>query len=405
MSEHVLPSMIHAQRRASAWGAVVAVALGAFALVASEFMPVSLLTPLASDLRISEGTAGQAISISGAFALVTSLFISSLSGRLDRKPVMLSLTALMLVSGTTVAFAPSVAVFMAGRALIGVAIGGFWSMSAATVMRLVQTEQVPRALAIVNGGNALATVIAAPVGSFLGTIVGWRWAFFCTVPIAAAALAWQWASLPHMPVHHRKSSRTTLEVFKLFERPAITLGMVAVSLLFMGQFALFTYLRPFLESVTQVSASALSFMLLVIGVSGFLGTVLIGKLLRSSVYPVLVVMPLIMALTAFGLVMFGDSKTATITLLALWGCLGTAAPVGWWTWLARTLPHDAEVGGGLMVAVIQLAIALGALVGGVAFDAIGHRATFGLSAILLALAAVAAAWTSRAARRTPDREA
>src|SRR6478609_2548961 len=154
MSEHVLPSMIHAQRRASAWGAVVAVALGAFALVASEFMPVSLLTPLASDLRISEGTAGQAISISGAFALVTSLFISSLSGRLDRKPVMLSLTALMLVSGTTVAFAPSVAVFMAGRALIGVAIGGFWSMSAATVMRLVQTEQVPRALAIVNGGNA-----------------------------------------------------------------------------------------------------------------------------------------------------------------------------------------------------------------------------------------------------------
>jgi predicted MFS family arabinose efflux permease len=77
---------------------------------------------------------------------------------------------------------------MIGRAFIGVAIGGFWSMSAATAMRLVPDREVPRALAIVNGGNALATVVAAPLGSFLGAIVGWRGAFFCVVPVAAIAL-------------------------------------------------------------------------------------------------------------------------------------------------------------------------------------------------------------------------
>ena len=165
-----------------AWGAVFALSLAAFALVSSEFMPVSLLTPIAADLHITEGRAGQAIAISGAFALLTALCISSIASGVNRKSLLLSLTLLMMISGSVVAFAPNYWVFMVGRALIGAAIGGFWSLSAATAMRLVPRSDVPRALALVNGGNALATVIAAPAGSFLGDIVGWRWAFFCVVP-------------------------------------------------------------------------------------------------------------------------------------------------------------------------------------------------------------------------------
>ncbi|MDN5485942.1 MAG: MFS transporter, partial [Pseudomonas sp.] len=178
------------------WGAVLAMSLAAFALVASEFMPVSLLTPLAADLHITEGQAGQGISVSGVFALLTSLVIAAVAARMDRKRLLMALTLLMIVSGSVVAFAPNYAVFMFGRALIGVAIGGFWSLSAATAMRLVEPAQVPRALAIVNGGNALATVIAAPLGSFLGGLIGWRGAFFCVVPVAVIALAWLWLSLP-----------------------------------------------------------------------------------------------------------------------------------------------------------------------------------------------------------------
>ena len=90
----------------------------------------------------------------------------------------------MLVSGLVVALAPNYLVLMVGRALIGIVIGGFWSMSAATVMRLVPANQVPRALAVLNGGNALATTIAAPLGSFLGQYIGWRGAFswWCRSP-------------------------------------------------------------------------------------------------------------------------------------------------------------------------------------------------------------------------------
>lgn len=75
-------------------------------------------------------------------------------------------------------------------------------------------------------------------------------------------------------------------------------------------------------------------------------------------------------------------------LLGIWGFLGTAAPVGWWSWLARTLPNDAEAGGGLMVAVIQLAIALGSTLGGLLFDHSGYQATFVVSAIILVISAI-----------------
>jgi len=383
----------------ASWGAVFAMSLAAFVLVASEFMPVSLLTPIASDLHISEGQAGQGISVSGLFALLTSLLIPLLAARVDRKPLLLSLTGLMIVSGTVVAFAPNYPVFMLGRALIGVAIGGFWSLSAATAMRLVPDEQVTRAMAIVNGGNALATVIAAPLGSFLGALIGWRGAFFCVVPIALLAGAWLMFSLPSMKAAGGAASGNVL---RLLKRPPVALGMLAVSVFFMGQFMLFTYLRPFLETVTQVDVSVLSLMLLGLGAAGLAGTFLIEGFVKKSLHRTLIIIPLLMAVIAMALIAIGGSTVVTAVLLGLWGLVATAAPVGWWTWLARTLPDAAEAGGGLMVAVVQFAIASGAIVGGVLFDMSGYRATFESSAGLLVVAAVLALLAARAASRVPQ---
>jgi predicted MFS family arabinose efflux permease len=188
-----------------AWGGVIAMALCATILISSEFLPVSLLTPIARDLAITEGHAGQSIAISGFFALVTSLFISTIIGAADRRRVVLVFTALMTGSGLMVAFAPNAPVLMAGRALLGVAIGGFWSISAAIVMRLVPEDSIPEALALLNGGNAVATTLGAPLGSLLGGLIGWRGAFFCVVPLAGVAFFWQWRSLPALPLKSRQS--------------------------------------------------------------------------------------------------------------------------------------------------------------------------------------------------------
>lgn len=374
----------------AAWGAVFSLALCVAVLIASEFMPVALLSPIATDLGVTEGHAGQAISISGVFAVLTSLFVAGLTRQIDRRVVVTSFSLFLILSGTIVTFAPNYPVLMIGRALLGVAIGGFWSMSTAVVMRLIPEESVPKGLAMLNAGNAIAATISAPLGSFLGSYIGWRGAFFSVVPLALLALVWQWISLPSLPPNRREGSTN---VFRLLARPQVAIGMASVMLLFMGQFALFTYLRPFLETVTTVSISTLSLLLLLMGLAGVVGTWWVSHLLQTRLFSILSAIPLIMAVIAVGLIVFGSSVYATAALLCMWGLFGTAAPVGWGTWLTRTMPDDAEAGGGLQVATIQLAITLGASLGGVLFDSVGWWTTFLLAAALLAgssLLAVAA---------------
>jgi predicted MFS family arabinose efflux permease len=276
---------------------------------------------------------------------------------------------------------------MAGRAVLGIAIGGFWSMSTAAVMRLVPEARVPRALAILQGGTALSATVAAPLGSFLGGYIGWRGAFFCVVPLAAVALAWLLASLPSMRSEHQTGSGN---VFKLLRRPVVAYGIAAVTLFFMGQFALFTYLRPFLEMVTGVDVPTLSLVLLLLGTAGLVGTFLIGHFLKNGTYGVMIAIPFAMAVIAVALIGLGSRLGATAALLGAWGLVGTPAPVAWNTWLTRTLPEDAEAGGGLMVAAIQLAITLGATVGGLLFDMSGYQSTFAASAAMLVAAGLLA---------------
>ena len=377
----------------AAWGAVISMALCVAVLIASEFMPVSLLSPIATELGVTEGRAGQAISISGVFAVATSIFVAGMTRRVDRRLVLASFSATLVISGTIVTFAPNYLVLMVGRALLGIAIGGFWSMSTSIVMRLVPPASVPRGLAMLDAGNAIAATIAAPLGSLLGSYIGWRGAFFAVVPLALLALVWQWISLPSLPP---RSSEGSSNVFRLLLRPPVAIGMASIMLLFMGQFALFTYLRPFLETVTAVSISTLSLLLLLMGLAGVAGTTIVSHLLQKRLFVILAAIPLIMAVIALGLIAFGSSSTMTAVLLVGWGLFSTAAPVGWGTWLSRTMPDDAEAGGGLQVATIQLAITLGASMGGILFDGYGWWTTFLLAAGLLfgAFLLAIAAWRS-----------
>jgi len=368
-----------------AWGAVYAMALCSFVLVSSEFMPVSLLSPIAHELQLTEGQAGQAISVSGLFAVLTSLSVSRAIGTLDRRHVLLGFTLLLIVSGSMVAFAPTYLTLMVGRALLGIAIGGFWSMMPAMVMRLVPQADVPKGLAIINGGNALAVTVAAPLGSFMGGLIGWRGAFFAVVPVAAIAIVWQALALPSLPA---LAAQARSGMMRLLRQKTMLTGLLGVSLLFTGQFALYTYLRPFLEQVTGVTLPTLSTLLLVIGVCGLVGTALIGRMLGGHLRLILSVLPAVMACVAVALALLGTHLGMVAALLAVWGLTATAAPVAWGTWLTRAAPDDVEAGGGLQIAAIQLAITLGAAVGGVVYDGAGPIVEFLGSSFILLLAAL-----------------
>jgi len=367
------------------WSAVGSMALCVSLLIASEFMPVSLLTPIAHDLRATDGMAGQAISISGLFAVITSFFIATLASRFDRRHVLLGLTAVMLLSLVVIAMAPNFLVLMVARALLGIVIGGFWSLATATVMRLVQAESVPKALGLVYTGNAVATAFAAPIGSYVGGIIGWRGVFWAMTPIVVANLIWLWVSLPVMPP---QAANPVSKLFLLLRRRHVAFAMVGVMFTFAGAFATFTYLRPFLETYAHVSVTQLSLLLLALGVAGFVGTYGASNLVNGHLYSLLTALPVALGAVTLGLLGLRHHMAGIATLMFVWGALNSAIPVCWSTWLSRGIGDEPESGGGLMVGAIQLAIMLGGGFGGLLLDHISIAATFIGGAVLLVLASL-----------------
>lgn len=368
-----------------AWSAVGSMSMCVALLIASEFMPVSLLTPIANDLHATEGMAGQAISISGLFAMVTSLLITRVAGNLDRRHVLLGLTITMLMSLLLIAVAPNFTILMVARALLGITIGGFWALATATIMRLVPVPSVPKALGVLYTGNAIAVAFAAPIGSYLGGMIGWRGVFWALVPLTLINLVWQWICLPPMP-----PSTTTrkLNVFRLLKRRNVAFAIAGVMLSFAGAFSTFTYLRPFLETRTGVDVSELSLLLLGLGMAGFIGTYGASLLLGRYIYRLLAGLPLALAVATLMLLIVGHRPWAAAIVLICWGTLNAAIPVAWSTWLAQNIADEPESGGGLMVAAIQLAIMLGAAWGGLLLDHISLTATWIGGTILLLLASL-----------------
>jgi len=368
-----------------AWRAVWSLALGVFGLITAEFLPASLLTPMASSLGVTEGVAGQTVTATALVALVTGLLITSATKSIDRRWVLMFFTVLQIVSSLLVAFAPSLHVLLIGRLLLGVAIGGFWAMSTATAMRLVPAKDVPKALSIIFGGVSIATVVAAPLGSYLGSLIGWRNVFILCVIPGVLALFWQLWVLPSMRPENSGNLGT---LFRVLRRPGMIGGLLATIFIFSGHFAFFTYLRPFLETVGRANVETISLILLGFGVANFIGTSIAGYLLARNLRLTLALVPFAMGVLALTMVAYGHLALVDGLLVTLWGFAFGLVPVGWSTWLATTVADEAESAGGLMVASIQLAISAGAAGGGLVFDMNGANGVFTASGVLLVAAMV-----------------
>lgn len=368
----------------AAWGAVLSMALCVALLIASEFMPVSLLTPMADGLSASVGQTGQAVSISGLFAVVASLGVSTVAGRLNRKWVLVGLTGLMDVSLVLVAAAPNFEVLMVGRALLGLCIGGFWALATSVIMRLVPAADVPRALALMYGGQAIAAAFAAPIGSYFGGLLGWREVFWALTPLVAANLVWHLVALPSLPARGRRGIG---DMLNLLRRRYFLTGLISAMLSWGSAFTLFTYLRPFLEQVTGVGVTGLSILLLALGCAGFIGTWASGRFIRGDVSRLLRLPALIMGAVTAGLLVVGGWPIAAGLLLVVWGAMNTAMSVIWMTWMSQNAEDAPEAAGGLMVSAVQASILLGAVIGGLLLDHLSIGAVL-LASVALALIAV-----------------
>lgn len=380
----------------ASWPAVFSLTLGVFSLVTAEFLPASLLTPMAASLGISQSMAGQAVTATAIVALIAALLAAVVTRGMDRRMVLMGFSLLLIASNLLVAAAPNLILLLLARVLLGIALGGFWSMATAVAIRLVPTPLVPRALSILFSGVSVATIVAVPLGSYLGGLYGWRCVFLFAALIGVVTLLFQMTFLPRLVSHHAARLGTLLEVLL---RPGMRLGVLCSVLVFGGHFALFTYVRPFLETIAGVGANGIALMLLGFGVANFAGTMLAGFLLERSLRLTLTVAPLVIGLVGLGLAALPLGLPAHVLLVAAWGMAFGAVPVGWSTWMARSVPDETESGGGILVAAVQISIAAGAALGGSIFSFGGVTGVFttGGTVLLITTAVVFA----RATRSIP----
>lgn len=364
------------------WSAVFSLFMGVTSLIAAEFIPISLLTPIAQDLGVTEGMAGQTVTAVGVFAVLASLLLAPLTRNIDRRHVLLSFSVLLIASNVLVALAPSYPVLLVGRALLGICVGGFWSLASAVTLQLVPTKDVPKALSIVYAGVSVATIISLPLASWLGHLLGWRKVFLLAACMGAAALLWQFRALPSLPARQGGGFRN---MSALFRRGWVMAGIGATVFSYGGYHVFFTYLRPFLEHDLALGSEALSFVLLLFGVANCAGTFLAGALLGRYFRPAMYAVPFALAATAVLLLLREGSMSGAVLAVA-WGFVFGFIPVGWSTWIARTLADQAELAGGVSVAAIQFAIGLAAAVGGMIFDGSGINGIV-MAAVALLLAA------------------
>ena len=369
------------------WLAMGAMLATSFALVSAEFLPAGLLTPMAADLRISEGTAGQMVTATASVGAVTALLSNILIGRLNRKMVLMGLSILAIVSNILAAVATDFWLLLLGRAGLGVALSAFWALSVAVVARLVGPATLGRGVAMVSLGVSLATIAAPSMGALISDWLGWRSAMAITAGLAGIALLLQLVSLPSLPVTSRNSLG---DLFSVLGRRGVQLGMLAIILLMAGHMAGSVYVRPFLEQVSAMSTNMIALALGGFGVAAVVGNVIAGRLADADASRTLALTGAVMALAALALVLWGADMTAAFSFVAVWGIGFGMAPVALQANLSRAAPDALETTGSLMVVAFQVAIMLGAIVGGYVVDTFSASSNLMLTAALAGLTLVLA---------------
>lgn len=378
--------------KSSSWAAVASLGLGIFAIIMSEFLPASLLPRLAAGLGVMPGEAGQAVSVTAFSAALSALLISAVLPRADRRRVMIGLTLLVVVSDVIVAFAPNLAVLLAARLLLGIALGGFWAMATAMAAHLVHPDHVGRALTVINSGVSLATVAAVPLGTWLGEVWGWRQVFLLGAGVAVVALLLQAAVLPHVAPTATSGLRALGSVLR---SRVVLAGLLAVLLIFSGHFAGFTYLRPAAVSLSGIDGGGFAALLLAFGVALFLGTALSGPLADRAPRVGVLLFPGVLGVGMLLLFLAGGSLAGLFAAAAVWGFGFGGVPTTMLSWGSRTQPTRLEQIGGVLVTASNVGITVGAVTGGVLVDA----ATPSTPLLVGGLAAIAGAALLSALRR------
>lgn len=381
--------------RKTAWLRVVTLAVAAFIFNTTEFVPVGLLSDIASSFGMQTAEVGIMLTIYAWVVALMSLPFMLLTSQVERKRLLIGIFTLFIASHVLSFVAWNFTVLVISRIGIAFAHAIFWSITASLAIRMAPAGKKAQALSLIATGTALAMVLGLPLGRVVGQYFGWRTTFFAIGVIAALTLFCVIKLLPKLPSEHSGSLKS---LPLLFKRPALMSLYVLVAVVVTAHYTAYSYIEPFVQSVAGLSANVATFLLLVLGGAGIIGSVMFGKL-GNRHSSMLVSGSIGLLVLCLALLLPAAQSTINLTILSLfWGIAIMIITLGMQVKVLALAPDATDVSMALFSGIFNLGIGAGALVGNqvsLHFD----MSSIGLVGAVPALAALI--WSVLIFRRWP----
>ena len=388
--------------------ALFALTVAAYAIGTTEFVIVGLLPTVATDLSITLPLAGLIVSVYALGVTFGAPILTALTGKLGRKPLLLSLMALFIAGNALAALSPSYGMLLAGRVLSAFAHGVFFSVGATIAADLVVPDRRASAIAMMFMGLTVAIVTGVPLGTFVGQTFGWRATFWAVAALGLVAFA---AIAFLLPANLRREKPAgLLEQVRVLGSGRLLLVFAMTALGYGGTFVTFTFLSPLLQEITGLSESTVSLVLVLYGAAIAFGNIVGGKVANHDPVKALAVLFALQAAVLVLLTFTAPSPVLALATLAALGFLSFATVPGLQLYVVdiakRHRPVAVDVASALNIAAFNLGIAAGAWIGGLTVASpLGLGATPWVGAILVVAAlglTLASGALDRRERAEPD---
>lgn len=382
--------------------ALFALTISAFAIGTTEFVIVGLIPTIAADLQVSLPSAGLLVSLYALGVAIGAPVLTALTGRMPRKTLLIGLMVLFTLGNLLAWKAPGYMSLMTARVLTGLAHGVFFSIGSTLATSLVPKEKAAIAIAIMFTGLTVALVTGVPLGTFIGQHFGWHETFLAVSLLGIIALIGSLIFVPNGLKHTPPAS--IARQLTILKQPRLLMVYAKTALGYGGNFVVFTFLAPILQQVSGFSASAVTWVMLIYGVSVAAGNLWGGRLAdRMGPIKALQIIFLLLAAVLAVFSFTAHSPVLALITVLFWGAVAFGNVPGLQVYVVqqaeRYAPHAVDVASGLNIAAFNLGIAGGAWVGGMIVENYGLMVTPWVGAIVVLLAFGMTRWSGALDKR------
>jgi DHA1 family inner membrane transport protein len=254
--------------------AILALALGGFAIGTTEFVTMGLLPQIAEGTGVDIATAGHYVSAYALGVVVGAPLIAVMAAKLPRKGLLMALMGFFAVSHLAIAFADTYPTVMAGRFLAGIPHGAFFGIGSVVAASLVSHQRRTAAVATLLGGLGVANVVGVPLATLLGQRYSWHLPYLVVGLVAVVTVAAIGVFLPHQSPSGEESMRSEMGALRRLQVwLALLIGVVG----FGGMFAMYSFITPTMTELAGLDESYIPWVLAAYGIGMVTGMVLSGR--------------------------------------------------------------------------------------------------------------------------------